>query len=137
MKLTLRPVELRSPDEIDDVFAKIARDKVDALLILGQPFLFAHSKRVAGLAIEQRLPAIVPFAEVAHAGVLMSYGARLADDVRRLPYYIDRILKGAKPADLPVEQPSRFYLTINLTTAKAIGHSVPSSLLQRADEVIE
>ena len=137
LKVALSMVELRSPDGIDAAFATLARDKVDALLILGQPFLLAHSTRVAKLAVESRLPAVVPFAEVARVGVLMSYGARLADDVRRLPYYIDRILRGAKPADLPVEQPSRFYLTINLKTAKAIGLPVPAALRQRADELIE
>jgi putative tryptophan/tyrosine transport system substrate-binding protein len=137
LKVTLRPVELRSPEEIDGAFAAIARDKVDALLILGQPFLFGQGARVATLAMEQRLPAMIPFVEVVRNGVLMSYGSRLIDDIRRLPYYVDRILKGAKPADLPVEQPTRFYLTINLKTAKAIGLAVPPSLLQRADQLIE
>ena len=124
-------------EELDSAFATIARDKVDALLILGQPFLFGQGARVAKMAIEQRLPAIILFEEVARDGVLMSYGSRLIDDVRRLPYYVDRILKGTKPAELPVEQATRFYLTINLKTAKAIGLTVPPSLLQRADQVIE
>jgi len=137
LKVTLRPVELRSPEELDSAFATIARDKVDALLILGQPFLFGQGARVAKMAIEQRLPAVIPFEVAARDGVLMAYGSRLIDDVRRLPHYVDRILKGAKPADLPVEQATRFYLTINLKTAKAIGLTVPPSLLQRADEVIE
>ncbi len=137
LKVTLKPVELRSPEELDSAFATIASDKVDALMILGQPFLFRAGARVAKLAIEQRLPAMIPFEEVAENGVLMSYGSRLIDDVRRLPHYVDRILKGAKPAELPVEQPSRFYLTINLKTAKAIGIGVPPALLQRADRVID
>jgi putative ABC transport system substrate-binding protein len=137
LKVTIRPVELRSPEEIGRAFATIARDNVDALLILGQPFLFGQGERVAKLAMEQRLPAMIAFVEVVRDGVLMSYGSRLIDDVRRLPYYVDRILKGARPADLPVEQPTRFYLTINLKTAKAIGLTVPPSLLQRADQVIE
>ena len=106
LKVTLRPVELRSPEEIDGAFATIAREKVDALLILGQPFLFGHGARVAKMAIEQRLPAMIPFVEVARDGVLMSYGSRIIDDLRRLPHYIDRILKGAKPGELPVEQPT-------------------------------
>jgi putative ABC transport system substrate-binding protein len=136
-KVTLQPVALRSPEELDSAFATIARSKVDALLILGQPFLFGQGARVAAMAIEQRLPAMIPFEEVARDGIMMSYGSRVVDDARRLPYYVDRILKGAKPADLPVEQPTRFYLTINLKTAKAIGLSVPHLLLQRADQVIE
>jgi len=137
LKVTLTLVELRSPEEVDSAFATIARDKVDALLILGQPFLFREGARVARMAIEQRLPAMISFEEVAKDGVLMSYGSRLIDDVRRLPHYVDRILKGAKPAELPVEQPTRFYLTLNLKTANAIGVTVPSSLLQRADAVID
>jgi putative ABC transport system substrate-binding protein len=137
LKVTLQPVALRSPDELGSAFATIARDKPDALLILGQPFLFGQGARVARMAIEQRLPAMIPFEEVARDGVLMSYGSKVVDDARRLPYYVDRILKGAKPADLPVEQPTRFYLTINLKTARAIGLAVPPSILQRADQVIE
>ena len=137
LKVTLKPIELRSPEELDSAFATIAREKVDALLIPGQPFLFREGARVAKMAIEQRLPAMIPFEEVARDGVLMSYGSRIIDDLRRLPHYVDRILKGAKPAELPVEQPTRFYLTINLKTAKAIGVTVPPSLLQRAAQVIE
>ena len=79
---------------------------------------------------------MVPFDGVVHDGILMSFGSKVVDDVRRIPYYVDRILKGAHPSDLPVEQPTRFYLTINARTAKAIGLTLPASLLQRADEVI-
>ena len=118
-------------------FAAIARERPDALLILGQPFMFPHRARLAALALEQRLPAIISFKEVAEAGLLMSYGALLVDDLRRLPYYIDRILKGTPPGELPVEQPSRFYLIVNLKTARAIGIAIPQSLLLRADEVIQ
>ena len=135
--VTLRPIELRSPDDIDAAFATLAREPVHALLIFGQGFLFEHGARVAKLAIEQRLPAIISFQEVARYGVLMSYGSNIIDDVRRLPYFADRVLKGAKPAELPVEQPSRFYLTINQKTAKALGLTIPRSVLLRADEVIE
>ncbi|MEO5699803.1 MAG: ABC transporter substrate-binding protein [Casimicrobiaceae bacterium] len=135
--LTLTPVELRVPEDIDGAFATIAREKVDALLILGQPFLFAERETIAKLALEQRLPAMNAFVELVQAGVLMSYAGKVVDDARRMPYYIDRILKGAKPSDLPVEQPTRFYLTINLKTAKAIGLTIPQSLLLRADEVIQ
>jgi putative ABC transport system substrate-binding protein len=107
--LTLRSVELRSPEDIDSAFATIARDKAEALLILGQPFLFGQGARVARMAIEQRLPAMIPFEQVVHDGILMSYGSKIVDDARRLPYYLDRILKGVSPANLSVEQPSRFY----------------------------
>ena len=89
------------------------------------------------LALEHRLPAIIIWSEAVEAGVLMSYGPRSIDELRRLPYYIDRILKGAKPADLPVEQYTTFYLSINLKTAKALGLTIPQSLLLRADQVIE
>lgn len=135
--VVLRAVELRSPDDIEAACASAARERADALHVFGQGFLFAQGARVARLAVEQRLPAVIPFEEVAKAGLLMSYAGRSVDDVRRLPYFIDRILKGAKPAELPVEQPTRFYLTLNLKTAKAIGLTVPQSLLLRADEVIE
>jgi putative ABC transport system substrate-binding protein len=125
------------PRDVDGAFAKIARANVDGLLILGQPFLFGERDKIAKLALGQRLPAIVPFVELAQAGLLMSYGSKVVDDVRRLPYYVDRILRGTKPGDLPVEQPTRFYLTINIKTAKAIGLSVPQSVLARADEIIQ
>ena len=135
--VTLRPIELRSPDDIDAAFATLAREPVDALLIFGQGFLFEHGARVAKLAIEQRLPAIISFQKVARDGVLMSYGSEILDDVRRVPSFADRVLKGAKTAELPVEQPSKFYLTINQKTAKALGLTIPQSLMLRAHEVIE
>ena len=135
--VTLQPIELRSPDDIDAAFATLAREPVDALLIFGQGFIYPHGARVAKLAIEQRLPAIIPFQELARDGVLMSYGSNILDDVRRLPYFADRVLKGAKPAQLPVEQPTRFYLTVNQKTARALGITIPQSMLLRADDVIE
>jgi putative ABC transport system substrate-binding protein len=136
MKVALMPIELRSPEAIDGAFATMARGNADALLILGQGFLVGEGPRMAAKAIAQRLPTMAPYDGVVHEGILMSYGSKLADDVRRVPYYVDRILKGAQPASLPVEQPSRFYLTINLKTAKAIGLAVPDALRRRADEVI-
>ena len=125
------------PEDIDGAFATIAREKVDGLLILAQPILYGERDKVARLVLEQRLPATVSFVELAQAGVLMSYGSRVDDDVRRLAYYVDRILKGAKPGELPVEQPTRFYLTINLKTANSIGLTITQSMLSRADEVIQ
>jgi putative ABC transport system substrate-binding protein len=135
--LTLWPVEVRSPDDLERAFARMAADKIDALLILGQGMMFSERVRIAELAIAYRLPAIVPFGEVAEAGVLMSYGPKLIDDMRRLPSFVDRILKGEKPADLPVEQPMRFYLTINRKTANRLGLTIADSVLVRADEVIQ
>jgi len=135
--ITLRAVELRTPGEIDAAFASVVRDRADALLIFGQPGLYAHTARLARMAVERRLPTVAPLEEAARDGVLMSYGSRLVDDVRRLPHYVDRILNGASPSELPVEQPTHFYLTINLRTARALGLAVPQKLLLRADEVIE
>ena len=134
--VTLRPIELRSPDAIDAAFATAARERADALLVFGQPGLYAHSARLARMALERRLPTVTPLEEATREGALMSYGSRIIDDVRRVPYFVDRILKGAKPSELPVEQPTRFYLTINLKTARALGLTVPQSLLLRANEVI-
>jgi putative ABC transport system substrate-binding protein len=115
----------------------VTDDKAGALLILGQGMMFSERVRVARQALDHRLPAIIPLGEVAEAGILMSYGPKLIDDMRRLPHFVDRILKGTQPADLPVEQPMRFYLTINHKTAKALALTIPPSLLARADQVIE
>jgi putative tryptophan/tyrosine transport system substrate-binding protein len=135
--LTLLPVALRTPADIDPAFAVVVREKVQALHLFGQPLLFAQATRVAALATLHKLPAMIPFEEVARAGLLMSYGSRLINDIRRLPYYVDRVLKGALPSELPVEQPTRFHLTINLKTAQAIGVTIPQSLRLQADEVFE
>jgi putative ABC transport system substrate-binding protein len=135
--VTLVPVELRTPADIDGAFATMLREKVQALHFFGQPFLFAHAARVSALALGHKLPAMIGFVEVARAGLLMSYGSRLIDDLRRLPYYVDRVFKGVPPSELPVEQPTRFHLTLNLKTAQALGLAIPQSLRLQADEVIE
>jgi putative ABC transport system substrate-binding protein len=114
-----------------------ARQQAGALLGLASPIFFRQRAELAELAIKNRLPAIVPFREAAEAGLLMAYGASLPNMLRRAAEYIDRILKGARPADLPMEQPTKFELVINLKTAKALGLTIPPSLLQRADQVIE
>ena len=100
------------------------------------PQMFANGKRIAGFALKSRLPSVYCRREAVDAGGLMSYGADIADIYRRVAYYVDRILKGAKPADLPVEQPTKFELVINLITAKQIGLTIPQSVLYRADKVI-
>lgn len=133
--VTLIPIQVRAPEDFDVAFATLARERIDALLILGEPMIGAQRKRIAQLALDHRMPAISPFDLATEAGLLLSYSSRLVDEVRSVPPYVDRILKGAKPADLPVERTTRFYLLINMKTATKIGLTVPSSLLSRADQV--
>ena len=133
--VTLIPIQVRAPEDFDAAFATIGREKIDALLIVGEPMIGAQRGRIAQLALDHRMPAISPFDLATEAGVLMSYSSRLVDEVRSVPPYVDRILKGAKPADLPVERTTRFYLLINMKTAIKIGLTVPPSLLSRADQV--
>jgi putative ABC transport system substrate-binding protein len=137
-RLGLEPVriDLRTEEDVDAAFSAAAQLKVNGLLILGQPFVFRAGERIAQLAREQRLPSISPILELAQAGALMAYGSRLVDDVARVPAYLDRILKGTKPQELPVEQASRFYLAVNRATARGLGLTLPQALLARADEVI-
>jgi putative tryptophan/tyrosine transport system substrate-binding protein len=135
--LRLTYVEIRRPEDIDGAFAEISREKLSAVLILPQPLAFGHRARLAQLALAHRVATVVGWREAAEAGALMAYSDPIVRHLRRAPYYIDRILRGAKPADLPVEEPTRFELTINLKTAKALGLTIPPSLLARADQVIE
>jgi putative tryptophan/tyrosine transport system substrate-binding protein len=137
LHLTLVPAEVRAADDIEPAFVLLAKARVDGVFVVPQPLLFREAGRIARLAIEQRLPAISLPEEFADAGALLSYGDRLIDVFRRTPFFIDRILKGAKPADLPVEQSTRFYLTVNLKTARAIGLAMPPTLMLRADRTIE
>ena len=137
LRLAATFVEVRTPEELDSAFATIAREKLRAVLAPGQPLMFVLRARLAKLAIDHRVATMVFWSEAVEAGALMSFGERTIDHARRGPYFVDRVLKGTKPADLPVEQPTRFYLTINLNTSKAIGLTIPSSLLARADQVIE
>jgi putative ABC transport system substrate-binding protein len=126
-----------SPNEFEAAFAAMTREHASALLVLPFPLSYAHPGRIADLAATNRLPAVYPFRESVEAGGLMAYAANAPDMFRRAAYFVDKILKGAKPADLPVEQPTKFELVINLKTAKALGLTIPPSLLQRADQVIE
>jgi putative ABC transport system substrate-binding protein len=137
MDVELTAIQVRGPEDIESAFATVARGRFDALFIVGQPFLAAERVRVAKLALETRIPAISQFNLMTEAGLLMSYGSRFVDDLQRVPDYIDRIFKGAKPGDLPVEQPSTFHLVINLRTAKAIGVVVPPTMVARADQLIQ
>jgi putative tryptophan/tyrosine transport system substrate-binding protein len=115
----------------------MARARAGAVTVMGDPLFLSQQKRVASLALRTRLPSIFPRSENVEAGGLMSYGATLADMYRQAAVYVDKILKGAKPGDLPVEEPTRMYLVINQKTARALGLTIPSELLRRADQVIE
>ena len=133
----LQLLEARGPNEFDGAFAAMAKERVGALLVLSDAMLNSHRTRLADLAARSRLPAAFGVRESVEAGGLMSYGPSFLDLFQRAATYVDKILKGAKPGDLPVEQPSKFELVINLKTAKALGLTIPQSLLQRADEVIQ
>src|SRR5437016_268579 len=133
----LQLLEARGPNEFDGAFAAMAKERVEALLVLSDSIFNSHRTRLADLAARSRLPAAYGVRESVEAGGLMSYGTSFLDLYRRSAAYVDKILKGAKPADLPVEQPTKFELVINLKTAKALGLTVPDTLLARADEVIE
>jgi len=130
-------VEATTAEELDIAFASAAAQRPDAIVVLGDPLMIKNATRVTALAAKHRLPAIYPFRLFATNGGLVSYGPDVADMLRHAGDYVDKILKGTKPADLPVEQPTKFDLVINLKAAKALGLEVPASLLARADEVIE
>ena len=133
--LQLQPAPVQSPNDFDAAF-KAARG-ANGLLLLDSPLVITHRAPLAGLAATSRLPAISGLRDFVEVGGLMSYGQDFPDSYRRAAKYVDKILKGAKPADLPVEQPTKFELVINLKTAKALGLTIPPSLLLRADQVIE
>ncbi len=137
LNVTLVPLAFGHPDDIEPAFAALRRERPDALNVLGYPLIGRYKNRIADFALKNRLAAISTFQPFAEAGGLMSYGVKFLDLYRRAATFVDKILKGAKPADLPVEQPTRFYLTVNLKTAKALGITFPPSILLRATEVIE
>ena len=135
--MQLQLLEARGPDEFDGAFAAMVKERVGALLVVSEAMFNHHRVRLADLAARNKLPSMHGFREDAEAGGLMSYGPDLADLFRRSATYVDKILKGAKPGDLPVEQPTKFELVINLKVAKALGLTIPASVLSRADQVIE
>jgi putative tryptophan/tyrosine transport system substrate-binding protein len=138
LKLTIQPWEIRAVDDFDKVFAALNKQRPDGRYVPGAgPVMRPNQKRIAGFALKSRLPSMYAGREYVEAGGLMSYGADGADRDRRVAIYVDKILKGAKPADLPVEQPTKFELTINLKTAKQISLTIPQSMLYRADKVIK
>ncbi len=130
-------LEAREADAFDRAFSVVARERPGALFVLFDPVFFNHRARIVALTNENRLPAMYPHREYAEAGGLMAYGADLHDNFRRAATFVDKILKGAKPADLPVEQPTKFELGINVRAAKALGLTIPPALLARADDVIQ
>jgi putative ABC transport system substrate-binding protein len=137
MGLMLVPVEARGQDAFEQAFTTMMNERMQAFVILGDAVLFNYRGQIAEMAMRNRLPAASSFKEFAEAGLLLTYGANVQDLFRRSAVFVDKIFKGAKPADLPVEQPTKFELVVNLKTAKALGIDIPPTLLARADEVIE
>ena len=133
----LQHLEVQGPNDIDRTFAVMSRQKVGGLIVLPSPMFFSEQSRIVNLAAKHRLPAMFFLRGFVEAGGLMSYGPSLLDSYRQAAAYVDRILKRAKPAELPVEQPSKYELVINLKTAKVLGLTIPPSLLARADEIIQ
>ncbi len=137
LRVTLRFREVRDPNELEGAFAALTTDRANALLVFPDALAFAHRTRIVDLAAKHRLPAMYGAREMVEAGGLMAYGSSLVDLFRRAARYVDKILKGAKPGELPVEQTARFELVVNLKTAKALGLTIPQSVLIRADQVIQ
>jgi len=133
----LQPLEARGPSEIDSAFATITTERAGAVIILSDTMLFDHRKRIVDHAVRRRLPTVFGVSEVADAGGLLTYGPSVSNGFRRAATYVDKILKGARAADLPVEQPTMFELVLNLGAAKALGLTIPQAMLQRADRVIQ
>jgi putative tryptophan/tyrosine transport system substrate-binding protein len=137
LKLTIEPWEIRAAEDVEKVFAALNKQRPDGLYSFGAgPVMRPNEKRIVAFALKSRLPSVYGSREAVEAGGLMSYGRDLADNYRRVAYYVDKILKGAKPGDLPVEQPTKFEFVINLKTAKQIDLTVPQKVLARADRVI-
>jgi putative ABC transport system substrate-binding protein len=137
MHIRLQRAEAHGPEEFVGAFAAMTRERAEALLVANDTTLLVNRSRVAELALKSRLPTMNYYREMVEAGGLMAYAVNMSDFIARAAAYVDKILKGAKPADLPVEQPTKFELIINLRTAKALGLTIPPSVLARADEVIQ
>jgi putative ABC transport system substrate-binding protein len=137
LAVQLHNVGVRAPEELEAAFAAMTKERTDAVLVLSDPMTFFHRARIADLAVRRGLPTMHGVRGYVDAGGLMSYWAYQADLYRRAASYVDRILRGAKPGDLPIEQPTRFELVINLKTAKVLGLTIPPAVLARADEIIQ
>ena len=137
MSLALQAFEARSATEIDQAFLRIADEHAQAVLIFADPLMFSNVKKLAEAAARHNFPAMFGFREYPEVGGLISYGASAREQYRRVASYVDKILKGTDPGDLPIQEPTRFELVINLKTAQALGLKVPDAVVARADEVIE
>jgi putative ABC transport system substrate-binding protein len=137
LKLQLVPLEIRSADDLERTLTAASLDRLDAVVVVGDPLTFRHRKRIHELAMLHKVPTFVPTPEYLDGPGLLAYGPSLRDASRGAARYVDKILKGAKPADLPVEQPREYRLVVNLRTAKALGMTIPPSVLTRADEIID
>jgi putative ABC transport system substrate-binding protein len=135
--LTTIPVEVRGVDTLEQAFAAMTKERAQAFVVQGDSVLHEYRGQIAEMAVRNRLPSAAVTSQLAEAGFLLSYGADLFDSYRRAAVFVDKIFKGANPADLPVEQPTKFELVVNLKTAKVLGIDIPPTLLTRADEVIE
>jgi len=133
----LHTLEAREPAELDGAFATMTKERASALLVPVDGMFILHQKKIIDLVARSRVPAMFGLREQVSAGGLMAYGASLRESFHRAAAYVDKILRGAKPADLPIEQPTKFEFVINLKTAKALGITIPPSVLARADEVIQ
>jgi putative ABC transport system substrate-binding protein len=137
LHIKLQRVDVRQPEEFGNAFSVIAKERPGALTVIADRFMLTHRAQIIAFGTKGRLPGMFPYREFVDEGGLMAYGPNYADSFRRSATYVDKILKGAKPADLPVEQPTKFELVVNLKTAKTLGLTIPQTLLQRADEVIQ
>ena len=137
LRVKLGLVEVKSANDLDGVFSSLARDRPDGVVFIADPIFFIHLQRMADILAANRLPGITLFTEFPKLGGLMGYAPSLSDEFRLVATHVDKILKGTKPGDLPVQEPTKFELVIKLKTAKALGLTIPPSLLQRADQVIE
>jgi putative ABC transport system substrate-binding protein len=137
MRVRLQPIGVRPPKDIESAFGAMTKERAEALIPMDDPFVSLQRRRIGDLAAQHRLPTVSSQRVYPEAGALMSYGPSFSDLFRRAATYVDKILKGARPADLPVEQPTVFEMVINLKTAKALGLTIPQSILVRADEIIQ
>jgi putative ABC transport system substrate-binding protein len=137
LQMQLHVIEVRVPDELDSAFAAATKQKVGAMTVLAGPMFLGHRARIADLAIKSRLPTTFNWRQYAEAGGLLAYGPSVEEMWRRAPTFVDKVLRGTKPADLPFEQPTKFELVINMKTAQTLGLTMPSSLLLQADRVLE